>query len=89
MENQTQELKILPQFFRAVKEGRKRFEIRKNDRNFQIGDTVWLHEYTKGEYTGNSINIGRIDYVLRSEEAMGLEKGYVIFSTDSLPNVEK
>jgi hypothetical protein len=34
-------------------------------------------------------DIGRIDYILRSEEAKGLEKGYVIFSTDSLPSREK
>ena len=33
-------LKIETEFFKAVKERRKTFEIRKNDRNFQVGDIL-------------------------------------------------
>ena len=47
------ELKIWPQYFRAVQDGIKTFEVRVNDRGFQKGDTVKLMEYdpeTK-EYT--------------------------------------
>lgn len=39
------ELKIASEFFEAVKDGRKKFEIRKNDRNFQEGDVLILKEY--------------------------------------------
>ncbi|HBD0694848.1 TPA: DUF3850 domain-containing protein, partial [Enterococcus faecalis] len=37
-------LKIETEFFKAVKERRKTFEIRKNDRNFQVGDILILEE---------------------------------------------
>lgn len=31
-------LKILPEYFNAVRLGEKTFEIRKNDRNYQVED---------------------------------------------------
>ena len=39
------ELKIWPQYYARVKDGSKTFEIRKNDRGFQSGDTVELREF--------------------------------------------
>lgn len=38
-------LKTLPVYFAAVLRGDKTFEVRKNDRNFQTGDTLVLREY--------------------------------------------
>ena len=38
-------LKIKPEYFKAVIDGSKPFEIRYNDRNFQKGDWVILEEY--------------------------------------------
>lgn len=37
-------LKILPEYFEAQKNKVKTFEIRKNDRNFKIGDRLMLYE---------------------------------------------
>ena len=45
-------LKTYPEFYQAVIDGRKPFEIRFNDRNFMPGDNVILNEWKDGEYTG-------------------------------------
>ncbi len=41
------ELKILPEYFLAVIEGRKKFEIRKYDRDYQLGDVLFLKEWDR------------------------------------------
>ena len=71
-------IKILPQYFEAVRDGRKRFEIRVDDRDYQIGDTVQLAEFDGDKFTGNFIEI-QITYVLRNCEEFGLMPGYCIF----------
>jgi hypothetical protein len=38
----THRLKTWPEFFDAIADGRKTFEIRKNDRGFQTGDELVL-----------------------------------------------
>lgn len=39
------ELKCWPEPFLAVRQGRKKFEIRRNDRDFKRGDVVVLREF--------------------------------------------
>jgi hypothetical protein len=38
-------IKIMPEYFKAVLEGRKPFEIRNNDRHYQEGDIAVLQEW--------------------------------------------
>lgn len=38
------ELKILPEYYKAQVEGKKNFEIRKNDRDYKLGDKLVLQE---------------------------------------------
>lgn len=48
------ELKCWPEFFQAVVSGRKTFEIRENDRDFQIGDVLVLMEFKPCPRCGGS-----------------------------------
>lgn len=73
------DLKILPTYFEAVTKGRKNFELRKNDRDFKVGDIFVLREWKDGEYTGRYY-IGSIGYVLQNCSEYGLQDGYCIFS---------
>ena len=57
------ELKIYPEYFKAVISGEKTFEIRKNDRPFHKGDLLALNEFDGQSWTGNSCLV-YIDYIL-------------------------
>jgi hypothetical protein len=67
-------LKILPEYFQAIAKGIKTFEIRKNDRNYQIGDQITLMEHNGRNYTGREI-IGSITYITDYEQ----KEGYIVF----------
>lgn len=72
------EIKILPQYYEAVSKGNKRFELRKDDRDYQVGDIIKLREWDGKEYTGYEMTTG-IRYVLRDCPEYGLMEGYCIF----------
>ena len=70
----THELKVWPQFFPDVQSGRKSFEFRVNDRDFRVGDTLYLREYhpESKQYTGQETT-KKIIYVLNLTDFL---KGY-------------
>lgn len=68
--------KILPEYFEAVQENRKKFELRKDEDNIQVGDELILEEWN-GEYTGRYTN-RKVTYVLRNVPEYGLNDGYCI-----------
>lgn len=41
------DLKTYPFYFNAVLVGMKKFEVRKNDRDFKIGDFLYLKEFDR------------------------------------------
>ena len=69
-------LKILPQYFNDVLSGYKSFELRKDDRDYKVGDKLQLMEWDK-EFTDRSC-IRDVIYILRDVEKYGLKKGFVI-----------
>lgn len=76
------ELKISPEYFDAVESGVKPFEVRKNDREFKVGDTLHLREYngtmspySEAPYTGRETS-KTITYILNNVEYC--LAGYVI-----------
>ena len=76
-------LKINPAYFDAVKNGIKTFEIRKNDRNYRVGDTLTLGEWVpgtweKGSWTGRRVEVA-ITYVLTHDQFPdGIGDGYAV-----------
>lgn len=72
------DLKVYPQYFKALWCGDKTFEIRLNDRNFEERDEISLQENVDGSYdgyTGREIE-GIITYLTSYEQ----KKDYVVFS---------
>lgn len=62
----THTLKIQPEFFEAMTEGRKTFEIRRgNDRTYVVGDTLRLREYLpdRKDYSGREMDV-LVTYVM-------------------------
>lgn len=76
MENKLHELKIYPKYFEDILNGSKRFEIRKNDRNFQVGDKILLKEWDNIKYSGRSI-YAEIIYIT-DDRFYGLKEGYLV-----------
>lgn len=70
-------LKILPKYFEAVINDEKTFEIRKNDRNFIVGDIAVLKEFENGSYTGRFVE-AEITYLTDFEQ----KENFVVFSID-------
>lgn len=68
-------LKILPEFFQAVSDGRKTFELRKDDRSYSVGDGLILSEWDGKDFTGREFRCS-IGYVLKDYD--GLSPGYAI-----------
>lgn len=62
-------LKTWPIFFAEVRSGAKPFEARKDDRNFQVGDTLILQEWSNHteQYTGEE-ETRIVTYILRGTE---------------------
>ena len=77
MDDRRHKLKLAKMFFEDVRLGRKSFELRKNDRDYQIGDILELREMDNGEPTGRVIE-KEITYIL--EGFAGLKEDYCILA---------
>lgn len=68
------ELKLQQPFFDDVFFNRKDFEVRKNDRNFKVGDRLKLIEFPS---ENPKYVLKDIKYILKGGE-FGIEPGYVV-----------
>lgn len=77
----THELKIFPKWFMDVALWKKDFEIRKNDREFEVGDILILREWDGKEYTGRKIR-RMIKYIYKGTGEYGLQEGYCVLGLE-------
>ncbi len=89
----THVLKCWPDSFRAIASGRKRFEVRRDDRGgFAVGDLLHLDEWdpAMGRYTGDVV-LCRVDYVLDRHAlplADAVGEGYAVLSITAVRVVD-
>lgn len=78
-ETRIHKLKLRPEYYDAIMSGKKRFEVRIDDRDYKVGDIIEFKEFdrTKG-YTGRTSIYFTITYILSDFD--GLKDGYVILS---------
>ena len=79
MSRQHHEIQTETEFYQQVEKGVKRFEARKNDRNYKVNDKVILLESVQGVLTGRRHGPLEIDYMLRGP-ADGIEDGFCVFN---------
>lgn len=87
----THTLKTWPGPFAAILDGSKRFEYRRDDRGFEVGDTLLLDEWepsmyehlpmSSGGLTGRRIRC-RVTYVLSGR--FGVPDGFAVLSIDDV-----
>jgi hypothetical protein len=77
MSRQHHQLKTETEYYQAVEKGLKKFELRKNDRNFQVYDMLYLEETVNGTYTGRKLPPMEIKYILHGGK-YGLEEGHCV-----------
>jgi uncharacterized protein DUF3850 len=86
------ELKIWPPYFEHILDGRKCFEVRRNDRGFRVGDEIklreWVpkaHGYLEEYFTGRNLWV-RVTYILDPrpdhDPDCGLVPGYVVLGIE-------
>lgn len=80
------ELKIKCEYFDAICFGHKTFELRKNDRDYQVGDLIHFvnvdgTEFCDKESAGSTF---LITYVFKDVPEYGLDKDYCILGIKKL-----
>lgn len=78
------DLKIETEFFDAIASGLKTFEIRRNDRDYTVGDIINLCEYNDNGYTNREIRRLKITYI---SDYMQFDN-YVVMGFDCNPKIQ-
>ena len=86
-QRQSHELKTWPSCFAAANAGNKPFDVRENDRNFQVGDLLVLREFDPEteQYTGQTVTRW-VSYVLQGG-AFGIRPEWCVLGFSDFPAI--
>ena len=79
MSRQHHYLKTETEYYQAIERGKKKFELRIDDRSYCVGDMIHLKEVVKGKSTGRELPPLEIRYIL-SGNKYGLKKGWCVLN---------
>lgn len=72
-------IKLSYLYFNDVQNGKKNFELRRDDRKYQVGDELLLSEVKDNVLTGRQVEVA---VVYKLADYTGLEVGYCILRID-------
>lgn len=87
----THDLKTWPEFYEAVADGSKTFEVRKNDRDFKVGDTLLIRHYEpmSGKFDLDKPLIKlKITYVLQGGN-FGVLEGFAVLGFEKIIDIKE
>lgn len=73
-------LKTLSPFYERVISGQKKFEVRKDDRDYQVGDYLFLQNFDGKDFTGDEA-VYTISYKLPGG-IFGIKKGFCVLGIE-------
>jgi hypothetical protein len=82
--NRVHSLKTVQPYFNDVASGAKKFEVRHDDRNFQVNDVLILKEYDPKNHTcTGKILVAKVTYILR-DYTFGMLPDHVVMGIQVL-----
>lgn len=80
-------VKCYQRFFKLTESGIKPFEVRRNDRDYQVGDLLELNETIEGAYSGR-MALFEITSILSSDDYPdGIKEGFVILGIKPITGI--
>ena len=79
MKEMIHDIKCIEPFYSEAEEGKKSFELRKNDRNYKVGDILCQWQFVDGQITGKNF-CQKVIYLL--QDFTGLVEGFCIMGVE-------
>lgn len=80
-------LKCYERFFKLTESGTKCFEIRRNDRDYQVGDLLELSETVEGSPTGRMMLFEIISILTSADFPDGIKEGFAVLGIKPITGV--